>query len=80
MNDDSKQLDTALDDLMTNINFEKIFEDNSVETDQVNVWVPMAYKERYMKLQRRTKKKFGKLLQEIVMRSIDKADRGDTAA
>jgi hypothetical protein len=67
-------MDDILDALFEGIDFSQIFESDLEETDQIGMWVPVTYKHRYVVIQRKSNKKFGKLLQEIVKRAIDKVD------
>jgi len=42
------------------------------ETRPITIWIPLDLKTRYDELQGRTRGQFGKLLKEIVKRSIEK--------
>ena len=46
----------------------------TVETSMIGLWVPTEYKQRFDELQERTRKKFGKKIQELVMQAIDHLD------
>lgn len=40
----------------------------------ITVWIPLEYKIKYDALQNKTGRKFGKLLQEVLKKSIDQAE------
>lgn len=45
----------------------------------ITIWVPDEYKAKYDKLQEITKRKFGKLVKEVVKKSIDKVQNSSIA-
>jgi hypothetical protein len=46
--------------------------EGSVEHTTLTLWVPQKYKEKFDKLQERSRLKFGKLLKEVIKKSIDR--------
>lgn len=44
------------------------------QKDSVTVWISKDYKQRYDVLQAKTKRKFSKLLVEVIKSAIDKAE------
>jgi len=46
----------------------------SVQRQAITIWVPDEYKAKYDMLQERSKRKFGKLIKELLKRAIDKFD------
>ena len=56
--------------------FDKLKVNDEVEVNKkpITFWLPEEYKVKYEMLQGMTKNKFGKLLQEVVKKSIDKID------
>lgn len=67
--------DPSLDDLFNSLELEQASVLSADERAAITLWLPERYKDRYAKLQEKTKRMFGKKLQEMVMRSIDKLDR-----
>lgn len=57
-------------------NYRKMYpEADSIEKKPITNWLPLPYKERFDKLQRQTKCRFGKDIQEMIMKAIDLADK-----
>lgn len=46
-----------------------------VQAKPLTFWLPHAYKDKYDELQRRTRGKFGKLLKEVLKKSIDRMEK-----
>ena len=70
MNAQNTSLDALFEDLDLNRGNELSAEDRGA----ITLWIPKAYIEKYGEIQEKTKRRFGKKLQEMVMRSIDKLD------
>lgn len=45
------------------------------QKDSVTVWISKDYKQKYDVLQAKTKRKFSKLLVEVIKSAIDKAEK-----
>lgn len=62
-------------------NFNPVFSHDSEWNPEANkpltFWLPDEYKAKYDLLQERTKRKFGKLLKEVLKRSIDRVEVED---
>lgn len=62
----------SLDSILENFDL-SLSEDGSCPDDEpVTFWIPAEYKAKFDQLQRRSKRKFGKLVKEILKYSIDK--------
>lgn len=64
---------STADELLKDVDFSKIFEHENEDEDQVNFWIPVEYKARYQEIQALSKKKFSKLVKEMIMKCIDRA-------
>lgn len=64
----------SLDSIIDGI--DDIFNQDSPIHDRaaITIWVPTEKKEKYESLQGRTRRKFGKKLKEIVIKSIDRVN------
>ena len=49
-------------------------ETETVETRGVTFWVPVEYKKKYEAIQAKSKRKFSKMLKEVIMKSIDRVE------
>lgn len=63
----------VVDDFLNEFDLSTIYEDDSIDRDQVNIWLPVEYKKKFALAQRRSKKKFGKVAREMLMGLIDRA-------
>lgn len=62
------------EEVIKDLDFSKLFEQEAEEDDQIGLWIPIDYKARFSQLQKSTKKKFGKLMKKVVMTCIDRAE------
>ena len=70
MDDNSKP---DLSAIVEQVDFSDLFVDSSVETEQVNFWLPKPYKQEFNALQSETKREFGKRIKQVIMLCIDHA-------
>lgn len=63
-----------LEALVETIDLKDIYENDQDDVDQINLWLPIGYKEKFVQIQKRSKKKFGKKMKELIKLLIDKAD------
>lgn len=62
-----------LDSVFEEFDFMNIeYRDDNKERFAITIWMPLEYYEKYNSIQRQSRKKFGKLLKEVIKRSIDK--------
>lgn len=54
--------------------------DAPVERKSICLWVPVKYKQKFDKIQARTRKKYGKHLQRLLMKSLDQVRVEDEAS
>lgn len=47
-------------------------DDSATKRGCVNIWIPEEYREKFQELQNRSKRRFGKKVQEMVIKAIDK--------
>lgn len=47
-------------------------ENTPLDKEAITLWIPVEYKEKFDRLQRKSKRRFSKVLKEVVMRSIDR--------
>lgn len=45
------------------------------ENTNISIWLPKEYRDKFDELQMKSKRKFGKLLREVVIKSIDKVSK-----
>lgn len=65
MTGDKSNIDLILENFDVNSNDEE-------DIAQINVWIPKSVKDKYNDLQVRTKKKFSKVLKNIIISSIER--------
>lgn len=46
----------------------------AVDKKPITQWLPVEYKQKYDELQSKTKSRFGKKIQEMIMKAIDLVD------
>lgn len=46
--------------------------DDFVETMPITLWLPKEYRDKFLMLQDKSKRKFGKLAKQVIMKTIDK--------
>lgn len=73
MNDTEIKL--IAEQIVSGVDMSKLYKDgNGDDEDQVNFWVPVEYKHKYRAIQKASNKRFSKLMKEVIMRCIDKAE------
>lgn len=70
----------TINEILEKFDFSKLYEDDEIDREQCNVWIPIEYKGKYARIQTASKKKFSKLLSEVVCLVIDKADAAQPKA
>lgn len=61
-------IDTVFEDFVIDENQES----KGLRRGGVNIWLPEQYKDRFKDLQVRSNRRFGKKIQELVIKAIDK--------
>jgi hypothetical protein len=69
---DDKKID--FDSLFEGLDFSSAFDNPAARVDQLGFWFPEGYKDRYAALQKASQKKFGRLVQELIKRCIERAE------
>lgn len=69
-----KKAQETLDSVFENMDSMFTGHEEPIETKPVTIWLPVDYKNKFDTLQKSTKRKFGKKIKELVIRSIDKVD------
>jgi hypothetical protein len=67
---------SIIDEIMSEFDLELKPGKDREQLEGITFWIPLEYKEKYDLLQTRTKQRFGKVLKEIIKRSIDRAASG----
>jgi hypothetical protein len=62
----------SIDAMLENFDTKFSMTEEAADRKPITLWVPLEYGHKYEELQRRSKRKFGKLLKAIFMSSIDK--------
>lgn len=62
----------SLDSIIDNFGPMNASTEDVIETMPVTLWLPKEYKDKFSMLQDRTKRRFGKLAKEVLMKTIDK--------
>ncbi len=65
---------SELAQIVEQVNFSEIYENEDEEKRLVGLWLSEAYKLRFDVLQRRSKKKFGRLLKDLIEICINRAE------
>jgi hypothetical protein len=63
----------AITEAVGAVDVSKIFDDDKIDHDQLNIWIAKTSKQDFINLQRSTNKKFGKAVQLLVTLFIEKA-------
>lgn len=63
-------LDSVFDNLQSDLSDHVVIS----QRQAITIWLPDEYKIKYDLLQERTKRRFGKLVKELLKKSIDKID------
>lgn len=66
------EISDSIDQMLENFDTRILMDEGVTERKPITLWVPLEYGHKYEELQRRSKRKFGKLLKAIFMSSIDK--------
>jgi CRISPR/Cas system CSM-associated protein Csm2 small subunit len=66
--------DSMLEDFLDTINTELSNEKFHTNHKPMTLWIPKVYKMKFDLIQGRTNRKFGKILKEVIKKSIDKVD------
>lgn len=69
-----EQIKTEIDSILRDFNVNLKRSEDNEGSKTLTLLIPKKYKTKYDLLQQLTNKSFGKLLQEIVKKSIDKID------
>jgi hypothetical protein len=69
---ESNQSIDTVDSLLENIDSLFSEKHGTIELLPITFWLPVDYKEKYDAIQGSTKRKFGKVLKQVLMKSIDK--------
>jgi hypothetical protein len=69
--------DQSIDSLIENFDISEGKDENRATLNPFTFWLPHAYKIKYDQIQMRSKRKFGKILKEVLKRSIDKVNLDD---
>lgn len=56
---------------MENFNLDETNADDRIETAMISLWIPLSYKEKFDKIQKKSQRKFSKYLKQVVIESID---------
>lgn len=65
-------IDSMFKEFLETFNAPEISEDVPTEWYTMSFYVPLQYKVKFDLIQAKSKKKFGKLLKELIIQSIDK--------
>lgn len=69
MNDQNKDL---VDKIFEGFTLGNGQDSETVQRAGVTIWLPEEYKEKFNQLQSRSKRRFGKKIQEMLIKAIDK--------
>lgn len=72
-------LDANIKNLVTNVKLDGVFPEET-EHKQLGVWIPLHYKEKYEKLQKRSGRKFSRVLAQLAIALIERASKIEDAA
>lgn len=61
-----------IEELFLDFKVDEASEQNTVQRAGVTIWLPEDYKAKFNSLQERTKRRFGKKVQQLVIKAIDK--------
>lgn len=67
-------MNDTIDSLVAAFDLSQMPGDGPEELSPVTFWLPVEYKAKYDLLQERSKRRFGKVLKEIIKRSMDRVD------
>lgn len=64
----------SIKELLEGFDFSDPGSEQSVPPKGITFWVPAEYKAKYMAIQEKSGRRFGRVLKEILLRSIDKVE------
>ena len=67
-------LSMNIDEMLLSFDPKTVSSEHPPERMALTIWIPAQSKERFDDLQTKTRKKFGKLLAEVIVKSIDKVN------
>lgn len=76
LNMNDKPITETIDDVLKEFDLTDIPETETKNNKNLSVWIPAQYKDKYDEIQRLSRGRFGKLLREVVVKSIDKVKAG----
>lgn len=67
-----KVTDEIIDSIFAELGVPVPRSDQKAQSKTVTFWIPLEYRDKYDEIQRQSNGKFGKLLKEVIKRSIER--------